>query len=93
MGVVEVVAAVGQLVREPSVDNAFALVIIGGGGLLVLTGSWFRSRSASTGDWMIVVGLLPFLGLFWLIVPPVLAVVVMAMALIDSARTPKVQVA
>lgn len=91
MGAVEVFAGVGQLVPEPSVDNAFALAIIGGGGLLVIAGSWFRSRSASTGDWMIVVGLLPFLTLFWLIVPPVLAIVVMTMALIDSARMLKVQ--
>jgi fatty acid desaturase len=52
----------------------------------VITGSWFRSRSRSAGDWMIVVGILPFLALFWLIVPPVLAIVVMAMALMDSAR-------
>jgi hypothetical protein len=91
MGAVEVFAGVGHLVREPSVDNAFALVVIGGGGLLVIAGSWFRSRSASTGDWMIVVGLLPFLALFWLIWPPILAIVVMTLALIDSARTPRVR--
>jgi hypothetical protein len=35
---------------------------------------------------MIVVGILPFLLLFWLIWPPVLAVLVMAMALIDGTR-------
>jgi hypothetical protein len=86
LGAVELIAAVGQLIQEPSLDNAFALALVGGAGILVMTGTWFRSRSRSTGDWMIVVGILPFLMLFWLIWPPVLAVLVMAMALIDSAR-------
>jgi hypothetical protein len=92
MGAVELVAGVGQLIREPSVDNAFALAVIGGAGILVIAGSWFRSRSRSTGDWMIVVGILPFLMLFWAIWPPVLGVLVMAMALIDSARKTEVGV-
>jgi hypothetical protein len=35
----EVFAGVGQLMREPSIDNAFALAIIVGGGLLALVGS------------------------------------------------------
>jgi hypothetical protein len=94
MGIIEVVAGVGQLVRDPSIDNGFALVVIGGGGLLVLAGAWFRTRSRSTGDWMIVVGILPFLVLFWLIIPPLLAILVMVMALIDSSggREPQPQV-
>jgi hypothetical protein len=92
MGGVEIVAGVGQLVREPSVDNVFALALIGGAGILVIAGTWFRSRSRSSGDWMIVVGILPFLMLFWAIWPPVLGVLVMAMALIDSARKTEVGV-
>jgi len=86
LGAVEIIAALGQLIQEPSLDNAFALALIGGAGILVIAGTWFRSRARSTGDWMIVVGILPFLLLFWLIWPPVLAVLVMAMALIDGTR-------
>src|SRR4051794_9896203 len=86
MGAVELIAGIGQLVSEPSFDNALALLFIGGAGILVIAGCWFRSRSRSSGDWMIVVGVLPFAMLFWLIWPPILVVAVMAMALIDSAR-------
>jgi len=93
MGAVELVMGIGQLIRKPSLDNGFALVIIGGGGLLVIAGCWFRSRSRNSGDWMIVVGLLPFLALFWMIVPPILGILVMSLALIDSARSPKAQAA
>jgi hypothetical protein len=91
MGVVEIVTVIrklgiSQLIVDHKVGDVFGFVIVGGGGLLVIGGSWFRSRSRSTGDWMIVVGLLPYLALVWQIYLPVLAIGVMAMALIDSAR-------
>ena len=93
MGAVELFMGIGQLIRDPSLDNALALAVIGGGGLLVLTGAWYRSRSRSAGDWMILVGVLPFLALFWLIVPPLLGILVMTMALIDSAKRTEPHVA
>lgn len=86
MGVVELFMGIGQEIRDPKIENVFALGVIGAAGLLLLVGCWFRSRSRSTGDWMIVIGLLPFLTLFWQIYPPILAILVMTMALIDSAR-------
>jgi len=86
LGAVEIVMATGQLIDDPKWENALALAIVGGLGAVALVGTWFRSRSRSTGDWMIVVGVLPFCALFWAVWPPVVALVVMVMALIDSAR-------
>lgn len=86
LGLVEIVMITGQLINDPKWENVLALAIVGGLGALALTGIWFRSRSRSTGDWMIVVGVLPFCALFWAIWPPVLALLVMVLALIDSTR-------
>ena len=86
LGLVEIVMITGQLINDPKWENALALAIVGGLGVVALTGTWFRSRSRSTGDWMIVVGVLPFCALFWAVWTPVVALVVIVMALIDSAR-------
>ncbi|MEX0832852.1 MAG: hypothetical protein WD276_03090 [Actinomycetota bacterium] len=86
MAVVEIVFVVGQLIQDPKIENVGALAIVGTFGLVALTGVWLRSRSRSSGDWMIVVGVLPFAALFWLIFPAVLAVIVITFAIIDSLR-------
>ncbi|MEX1046616.1 MAG: hypothetical protein WD757_04405 [Actinomycetota bacterium] len=86
MAVVEIVFVVGQLIQDPKIENVGALAIVGTFGLVALTGVWLRSRSRSSGDWMIVVGILPFAGLFWLIFPAVLAVIVITFAVIDSLK-------
>ena len=88
-GVAEIVIGIGQLVDEPRWENVVALAIFGAGGALVLWGAWFRTRSRSTGDWMIAAGMLPSLATFWLIVPPLVAMLTIAMALIDSVKVPK----
>ena len=92
MGLTEIVFGVGTLIFDPKAEiGPFVLAALGGFGLLTLAGTWFRSRSRRGGDWMIVVGVLPFLPLFWLILPTLFAIAVMVMALSDSAQTPKVQ--
>ena len=90
-GLVEVVMGTGQLISDPKIENVVALAIVGGAGVLVLAGTWIRTRSRSTGDWMIAAGLLPFLTLFWAIWPSVLAGIVIAMAIADSVRRPQPQ--
>ena len=86
MGIVEIGGAIAQVVRDGGIENPAALAVVLGGGLLMLLGVWFRGRSQSGGDWMIVIGVLPFLGLIWLIVPPILVAIVVTMALMDSAK-------
>jgi hypothetical protein len=86
MAVVEVGFVVAQLIRDPKIENVGALAIVGTFGLVALMGCFLRSRSRSSGDWMIVVGVLPFAGLWWLIVPAVLAVIVIIFAVMDSMR-------
>lgn len=86
LGAVEIVMLAGKLISEPSKENAFALAFVGGFGTLALVGTWFRSRSRSTGDWMMIVGVLPFSALFWAVWPPVVALIVVVMALIDSTK-------
>jgi hypothetical protein len=86
MGIVEVGGAIGHVVRDRGIENPGALAGLLGAGLLMLVGVWFRGRSRSGGDWMIVIGVLPFLAFFWLIVPAILAVVVVTTALMDSAK-------
>jgi hypothetical protein len=92
LGLFEILAGVGQLIHDPTLDNVGGLGIVGGAGLLVFAGIWQRTRSKSRGDWMITLGVLPPLGVFWLIVPPIAAIVVMVSAILDSARPPKVPV-
>lgn len=91
MGVVEIAFVAGQLMRDPKWENGVALGVVGCFGLVALAGCWFRSRSRSSGNWMIVVGILPFAGLWWLILPAVLVVTVIVMAVIDSVRRPEAE--
>ena len=91
MGVFETLVAIrrvgiSQLVVDHKIEDAVGLTVLVGSGLLAVAGSWFRFRSRGLGDWLMVVGLLPYLTLFWLIYPPILATLVMTMALIDRAR-------
>lgn len=88
MGVAEIALLAGQLIDDPRWENVVALAVFGCFGLVALAGCWLRSRSRSSGDWMIVVGILPFAALWWLIVPAILVVVVSTMAVIDNMRRP-----
>jgi hypothetical protein len=86
IGLTQIVMITGQMISDPKWENALALAIVGGLGALALTGTWFRTRSRSAGDWMIVVGVLPIGAMFWAVWPPVVVLVVIVMAIIDSTR-------
>jgi hypothetical protein len=84
IGAFEGLFAVGQLIDDPKLTNVVALGIIGGFAALVFFGMAVRNRRA--GNWMIATGVLPMLPFFWMIVPPILALLVIVMALSENVR-------
>lgn len=85
-GVVTIVFGVAQYIQDPKIENLGAIGILTLFGGMNLTGCWMRSRSRVGGDWLIVVGILPFMALWWVVVPAVLGLVVMVAAISDSLR-------
>ena len=85
-GALQIVAILVETVRDPNPSNLAALGVVGGLGALILAGAWVRTRSRNAGDWMIVIGILPWLGLWWMIVPTVVALVIMVMAIRDTLQ-------
>jgi len=85
-GVVTIVFGVAQYIQDPKIENLGAIGILTLFGGMNLIGCWMRSRSRVSGDWLIVVGILPFLGLWWMIAPAVLGLVILVAAIGDSLR-------
>ena len=85
-GVVTIVFSVAQYIQDPSSANLGAIALLTLFGGLNLTGCWLRSRSRVSGDWLIVVGILPFMGLWWMIAPAVLGLVILVATISDSLR-------
>jgi hypothetical protein len=84
IGVTEVVFITAQFVREPKGTNLFAMVVVCGFAGLVFGGLALRHRPA--GNWMIVAGVVPVMTLFWSVIPPIVALVVIVNALADNVR-------
>lgn len=90
-GVVTIVFGIAQYIQDPKPENLGAIGILTLLGGMNLTGCWMRSRSRIGGDWMIVVGILPFMGLWWMIAPAVLGLVILVAAISDSLRSGDVE--
>ena len=73
-------------IHDPKPSNLAALVVVGTFGSLMLAGAWVRTKSRPAGDWMIVIGVLPLVGLWWMIFPVVIATVIMIMAIRDTFK-------
>lgn len=87
IGFAEIVAIVGETIRDPKASNFAALVVVPTFGALMLAGAWVRTKkSRNAGDWMIVIGVLPLLGLWWMPPIAVIAVVIMVMAIRDTFK-------
>jgi hypothetical protein len=84
IGAFQLVVGVQQLVQDPKWENVVALAIFGAFAALVFVGIAMRNRRA--GNWMIVAGVLPVLPAFWWVVPPIVALVVIVMAIADNVR-------
>lgn len=84
LGAFEVVMGVGQLIDDPKSANLGALVMFLLFAGLIFGGMIVSNRIA--GNWMIAIGALPMLPFVWMFAPPILALVVIVMAVADNLR-------
>jgi hypothetical protein len=84
IGAAEVTMITAQLIREPKGTNLFAFALISTFAALVFGG--LATKNRRRGNIMIAIGVAPVMALFWSIVPPILALLVIVMALSDNAR-------
>ncbi len=84
VGAFEALFGIGQLIDDPKLTNLFALIAIGGFAALVFGGMAVRNRRA--GNWMIATGVLPMVPFIWMVFPPIVALLVIVMALSDNLR-------
>src|SRR3989304_112827 len=79
IGAAEGAFGIGQIITDPKWENGVALVILSGFAALVFGGISIRNRRA--GNWMIAFGVAPMLPAFWMVVPPIMAIVVIVAAM------------
>jgi hypothetical protein len=84
IGGAEIVMITLQLIKDPKATNVFAAAIFCGFGALVFGGMSIRNRR--TGNWMIALGVVPGSMLYWSIFPPIVALIVIIMALSENVR-------
>jgi hypothetical protein len=86
LGVVYVLAAVGQLIEDPKGTNVGALGIALGFAGLIFIGLRLRGRSRVSGNWMVIFATVPALMFFWIIVPAVVALAIIIGAVTEISR-------
>lgn len=85
-----VLAAVGQLISDPKPTNVGALGIMLGFAGLIAGGLRLRARSRIVGNWMVVFATVPALMFFWIIVPAVVGLAIIAGAVAEIVKaTPR----
>ena len=86
LAAVYVLAAVAQLIDDPKATNVGALGIMIGFSALILGGLRLRGRSKIWGNWMVIFATVPALMFFWIIVPALVGLAIIAGALIEIIR-------
>jgi len=86
LGAVYVIMATGQLIEDPKATNVGALGIMIGFASLIALGLRLRSRSKVSGNWMIVFATIPALLFFWIVVPAVVGLAIIAGAVMEISR-------
>jgi hypothetical protein len=90
LAVTYVLAAVGQLIDDPKPTNVGALGIMTGFAGLIALGLRLRARSKIVGNWMVVFATVPALMFFWVIVPAVVGLAIIAGAIAEITKaTPR----
>lgn len=91
LGLVYVVAGVGQLIDDPKATNVGALGISIVFAALIGVGLRFRSQSKIAGNWFIIFATTPALMFFWVVVPAVVGLAIIVGAVIEIARATPVE--
>jgi hypothetical protein len=86
LAAVYVLAAVGQLIDDPKATNVGALGIMIGFSGLIVGGLRLRARSKIGGNWMVIFATVPALMFFWVIVPALVGLAIIAGALTEIVR-------
>jgi hypothetical protein len=86
LAAVYVLAAAAQLIDDPKATNVGALGIMVGFSSLILGGLRLRGRSQIWGNWMVIFATVPALMFFWIIVPALVGLAIIAGALIEIIR-------
>ena len=88
LAVTYVLAAVGQLIDDPKGTNVGAVGIALGFSSLIGLGLRLRSQARIAGNWMVVLGAVPSLAFFWVIVPAVVGFAIIIGAVSEISRAP-----
>lgn len=85
------VFGIGQMIDDPKIENAFALVVFTMFSAMITGGLVLRRKGRTGGDWLIAAAALPLFPAFWLIWPPIVAFTVMVGAMSEalSVRQPR----
>ena len=83
-----VVAAAAQMLSDPKATNIGAFALMAGFAAVIGLVLALRSRSQGIGRWMVVIGMIPALVFFWLVVPPPVAIAVICGAASEMSKSP-----
>jgi hypothetical protein len=86
LGLFFLIGAIVENIADPKIENVGGLAFFGGAGVAIFAGIKMRAQSKPAGDWLIAVGALPGVLLFWIIGPAVAALVVMVSAISENVR-------
>lgn len=86
LAVVYVLAAVGQLIGDPKATNVGALGIMTGFAGLIVLGLRLRGQAKPLGNWLVIFATVPALMFFWIVVPAVVGLAIIAGAVTEIVR-------
>lgn len=86
LAVVYVLAAIGQLIDDPKATNVGALAIMLGFAGMIVFGLRLRGQAKIVGNWLVIFAAIPALMFFWVIVPALVGLAIIAGAVSEIVR-------
>lgn len=80
-----IVMGAGLALSEPKIENFIALVVLASAGAIGLMGLRLRLAGRLSGNWLVAMAAIPACVWFWMVVPPILGILVLAGALSELA--------